>query len=307
MRFSSLFTTASVFAVALAGAAAADDNSLFVEQVGTANFGGGNQANGNNNEGYIQADGNANTAGFGLTKSGAGTPNRNDTLVKVTGNENIAEWGIFNDQDGEMRRNDIGLVQSGNQNFSQYIMTGNFSDALTDTTLFVEQTGNFNYASDTQSSGGSTTTGNGGHPGAGSLTLADFGSFGLEGPDNAAFQAGVINGSGHFIGLRQNGDGNAMQMSVTGGNNTLRGFGPVAEGSASQGSFNGYTKSGSFFDGDTTFASLSNALAIQDGNSNVGVVQMAGFDNDVQFAQTGNNNTAEAYQQGNGNVTWVGQ
>lgn len=306
MRFRTLFSTASVFAVAMAGAAAADGNSLFVEQVGTANFGGGSQATGNNNEGFIQVDGNANTAGFGLTKVGAGSANRNDTLISVTGNRNVAEWGIFNDQDGPMLRNDIGLVTTGSQNFASFIGTGNFNDALTDSTIFVEQTGNFNYASDSQSSGGSFTTGNSAHPGAGSLTRADFSTFGLDGPANATFQAGVINGDGHFIGLRQNGNGNAMQMSVTGGNNTLGGFLPVAQGSASQVDFNGYTST-AYFDADTTFASLDNALAIQDGDNNVGVVQMAGFDNDVQFAQTGNNNVAEAYQEGNGNVTWVGQ
>jgi hypothetical protein len=308
MRIRTLLTTASAMALSfgvMAGAVNADDNSLFVEQVGTANFGGGFQATGNNNEGYIQADGNANTAGFSLTKPGAGVANRNDTLIKVTGNQNIADWGIGNDQDGQMLRNDIGLVVNGAKNYNKFIGTGNFNTDLIDTTIFVEQTGNFNYASDVQSSGGSEATGNGNHPGAGSLTKPDFSSFGLDGPDNATFQAGVINGTGHFIGLRQDGDNNAMQMSVTGSNNTIRGFG-TDPGSASQGTFNAYTSTG-FFDSDTPFESLNGTLAHQNGNNNVGVVQVSGMDNDVQFAQTGDFNTAEVYQQGNGNTTWVGQ
>jgi hypothetical protein len=119
------------------------------------------------------------------------------------------------------------------------------------------------------------------------------------------FPAGGITGSGHFIGLRQDGDNNAMQMTVTGNSNTIRGF-VTDPGSASEGSFNGYTNSGSFFDNDTSFSSLP-TLAHQDGNNNVGVVQVTGVGNDVQFAQTGNFNTAEVYQDGTGNTTWVGQ
>ncbi|MGM0824318.1 MAG: hypothetical protein ACQEUY_06320 [Pseudomonadota bacterium] len=300
MRKMTLSVSALVLGLA-AGSASADSNSLFIEQVGDNNFGGGSQSSGNDNEGYIQAFGDNNTASFALTKPSAGVANRNDVLVKVTGNRNLAQFG-FNDQDGQMLRNDIGLVANGYANVNQYELTGNFNTALTDTTLFVEQTGDNNFSSDSQEVGGSTNAGGGGA----TVALPNFGSFGLEGPDNATAQSGVINGDGHFIGLRQDGSNNAMQMSVTGTSNTIRGF-STDPGSASQSDFNGYTDSGNFFDNDTSFASLDDTLAHQNGDFNVGVIQVQGADNDVQFAQTGSFNTAEVYQQGNGNISWVGQ
>jgi hypothetical protein len=307
MRIKTLLTTASAmalsFGVMASGAIAGSNNDLFVEQAGNANFQFADQDAGSSNETYIEQNGNANSAGATFTDPATGTANRNDGLIKQTGNQNVASWA-FNNNNSDMRRNDLGIVQDGGGNFANFILTD--QGPMNDSTLFVEQSGNGNYASSSQATGGTFAAGNGVSPLSGSVTLADFSVASLEGQQNTSIGGGAagnsIRGNNNFVGLLQDGGANAMHLTVQGSDNTIGG-----PGSSLSGSFNNYTGSGGFFDGDTTFASLSGSLAVQNGNGNVGVARVDGVNNNVSWSQTGNDNTAEVYVQGIDNSASVSQ
>ena len=305
-----LMMTASAVAlglVALSGESMAQtsNNDLFVEQAGNGNFQFADQSAGDDNETYIEQNGDANSAGATFTNPMEGVANRNDGLIKQTGNRNIASWA-FNDNNENMLRNDIGIIQDGFRNYANFILTD--QGPMTDSTLFVEQTGDDNYVGSGQSSANTSfPAGNGGSAFGSSVSLPDFGTFGLVGPQNSSFPSGSatnsIYGDNNFVGLRQDGSNLTMQMTMQGSNNIIDG-----PGSSSQSGFNAYTGDGTFFDGDTGFASLGSSLALQEGSNNVVVIRVGGGDgNSVSFSQKGTGHTAEVYVSGSGNSATVVQ
>ncbi|NBB70608.1 MAG: hypothetical protein GVY33_09855 [Alphaproteobacteria bacterium] len=304
MRTTVFLTTASALALGLfltAETARADDNRMFVEQVGDANFGGGSQSDGARNETWVQQLGNRNSAGASFVGADA---NANNGLIKQTGNRNVGAWS-FQSGPHAMTRNTLGMVQNGNANYAEVNLNQD-GPGLTDSTVFVEQNGRSNFFG--PEGPVNTTPGNGQF--AGSLSNDGVSSADLEEPVGSSFALGLgkIRGDNQFVALEQDGVGNAFAVSMSGSGNEIAG-----NDGATGKDLQNYTNGGFFSRGVTISApgdigSFGVAgIAQQIGNDNVGVVRVEGFNNAAAFVQDGNRNVGEIYQQGNNNNAAVAQ
>lgn len=304
-----LILGASAIALGLAaGSASADNNSLFIEQVGANNFLGANQ-DGTNNETYAVQNGNFNSGGAS-TDVGPGANNNNQALLKQDGNRNIGAWSFQTGTSG-FGNNTIGIVQETNRNFAGLTNQGG---PTTNSQIFIKQTGgNANYVGN----GAPVSDASGNSAGYGS-TLA-FTNTGvddslLEGssvyslPSSGASN-GRVHGDGNAVGVIQSGAANALALNVVGNNNRVGGDGTLgnATGAVDLNDFTG----GSYFGGsptvDPTDVFSLNGMASQDGNNNTGVIAIAGDNNAVSFSQAGNSNVNEVYVNGTGNLAVANQ
>lgn len=305
MRFTKLLTTASALALGatlMAGTAWADDNSLFMEQVGDNNFAGGSQS-GVLNETYVKQNGSFNTAG--ASTGLAPTSNRNSALILQNGNRNSANWSFLGGPDNSFSRNTLGIVQDTNRNFAGFKMKD--TPSIVDTTIFVKQTGgNENYVGNgapITSGGQNDTVGNSAPNGqTAPLTLAGVNTANIVGSSVytvpvSGNQTASVHGDDNFFGIVQDGANNAFAVMVNGNNNVIGGGLPTTDLNSESGT--------SFFNG---FAAVGGSLPVtglasQQGSSNTGVVAQDGNFNAVSFMQTGNNNVGEVYQSGTGNFS----
>lgn len=306
MRIRTLLTTASAMALSfgvMAGAASADDNKLFVEQVGNANFEGSAQL-GSNNETFVSQQGSLNSAGASASEGNAGSANNNRVLVDQNGNRNLAAMSFVSGAN-RFDQNMVGIVQNTSRNYTNLNLTQDRAgtNGVFNSTIYVEQGGSSeNFVGGTDAV--STDVGNGQF--AGQITNDGVSNASLEG-STATGQVGfgLIRGQDQFFGLVQDGFSNAFAVSMDGQGNEIGGSGG---NSATARDLNTGTNTGSFFSGDTTIDAPGGAgsfgvsgLAQQVGTDNVGVVSVSGTNNAVGFSQTGNSNVAEVYQQGNNN------
>lgn len=298
MRLKSLFTTASVAALGFVGAASADNNTLFVEQIQSNNFVDASQS-GFGNETYASQDGNFNTGNASVTG------NNNRALLIQQGNRNSGGWSSQGAATGN--NNAIGVVQTTNQNFAGLSFQQGGAD---NSQIFVRQRGgNGNYVGngapiDAGTNPGNSTVGNGAQNGStrplsndgvdGSLLV---GSVPTTGDQNAK-----TFGNFNRIGIDQNGAGNALALNVDGDFNRVGGSANSALFDLALGDF-----ASGFYSGGDDIAPGENqfgvgGLATQDGNNNTGLIDIVGSSNAVGFAQIGNNNVNEVRVNGSNNV-----
>ncbi|WP_404375569.1 hypothetical protein [Vreelandella aquamarina] len=305
-----IILSASVLALGLAaGTANADNNRLFIEQVGDNNFLGANQ-DGTNNETYAVQNGNFNSGGAS-TDVGPGTNNNNQVLLKQDGNRNIGAWSF---QSGTLGfgNNTIGIVQETNQNFAGL---SNQDGPTTNSQIFIKQTGgNGNYvgngASVSSNSGNSASNGSTvgfTNPGV-DISLVEGSS--VYSLPTSGDSNGRIHGDGNAVGVIQSGAANALAINVVGNNNRVGGAGTLGVMTGPV-SLNEFTDSGNYFSDsptvDPTGVFTLDGIASQDGNNNTGVIAITGNSNAVSFSQAGNNNVNEVYVSGTGNLAVANQ
>lgn len=297
MQFRTLLTTASAAVLALgtmAGAAQADSNKLFMEQVNSANFAGATQE-GNGNETYVSQTGNRSSAGAGFKG------NNNDGLIVQESNNNRADWSFETAGGGGISGNTFGIVQKGgNENFAGI----NTQGAPTNSIIFIEQDGARNEV------GGGTSFNTA--VGNSNVTSANITTAGLTASFVGPVDSGVadlaggnanlsrVEGDGHFIGLTQfGGNNNVVAMDVRGSGNTIAGA-----NTGGPSTLNDRTAT-SFFDSPdalTPTAGGVSGLGEQQGFNNQAVLVQEGANNTINFAQIGNNNVSETYENGSGNL-----
>jgi hypothetical protein len=294
----------------MVGGAAADNNDLFVEQVGNKNFGGSSVGlpgggTASNNQIYVQTEGDQNSGAAGFADPSA---SGNQGLVSQEGNKNLATFGTFNRGELQQTGNTIGFVQDGNRNKAQVLIGDTIGGGIgnIDNTIYARQIGDGNVFGEEPSS--SITFGPGNGPFAASVTVTNPNVADLVGPDEFASPVGPnrIEGVNQQVAVVQDGDRNQFGVSMTGSDNVIKGS---SSATFSDGTAPGYTlnddanSAKDFFDSPQTISSV----AVQQGTANVGVVRVDGIGNNVDFRQFGNNNVNEVYQQGNNNNAFAYQ
>jgi hypothetical protein len=303
-----VLTTASALALGLfltAETAKANDNRLFLEQVGVNNFASANQI-GFQNETYVETNGNFNGAEVGLTQNQS--HNNNKKLAIQDGNRNIARMVT---RSGSVNAHNVmGTVQDGNRNYAALDMDG---VGNVDNQFFVHQLGDENYLGD----GKSYNTGAGNSQSNGGVFNTSFdGDF--------MSSVGAVNGSGfnlssdatgrapfdgdrNIAAFRQDGFNNAIALSVQGNDNVIGGNTSMyPSANLNDSGYDFFTGSPDVDPASTPYYSV-NGLSRQDGNNNNAILAQNGNFNVLEFDQIGSNNFTEAYQHGSGNYARASQ